>query len=263
MRIGVTGASGVLGRLLIKELNKERISYSTYGGDIRDRDAVLDWLINSGSDAVVHLAARVPVEEVKNNPLEAFQVNVEGTINICLAASQSEYEPWLFYASTCHVYESSPVPIPEDGKISPKNIYAETKLLGEQVTEYFGRHLGLFYCIGRIFSFYHDSQTPPFLYPTIRERVVGHNSGEPLDLNGADEVRDILNAEDVVRIIAALIRKRPRGIINIGSGHGRRIRDFVQDIAPHITIRGVQQQAPTTYIADISRLRRVLADDDH
>ena len=87
-------------------------------------------------------------------------------------------------------------------------------------------------CIGRIFSFFHESQKPPFLYPNLRQRFQNDDLKKPFHLFGALSTRDFLNAEEVCDIIMKLVAKKQVGTINIASGTSTRIVDFAEKMAP-------------------------------
>ena len=79
-RIGITGSTGSLGRVILK--NNKNIKFKCFKGDIRDRSAVFDWVKKNNFKVMFHLAAIVPIKEVNRNILKANQVNLNGTKNI-------------------------------------------------------------------------------------------------------------------------------------------------------------------------------------
>ena len=250
--IGITGSTGVLGRILIEKLEKGRIEYQCFKGDIRHKDNLKDWIKDNNFKSVIHFAAIVPTTEVKQNPDKARDVNVRGTKNLIEAIEDSKQNPWIFYASTCHVYKSKNKPISENDEIEPISIYGKTKYDAEKFVTRYGNS-----CIGRIFSFYHDSQKKPFLYPNIMDRLKNENLTKSFELYGANSVRDFLNAEEIVDIIIELMEKKAKGIYNIASGNGIKIKDFVQKLTDKkLTIK---EKGDNDYIvADITKLNKVL-----
>ena len=80
INIGITGATGSLGKVILK--NNKKISFICFNGDIRNRKAVFDWFKKSNFNIVFHLAAIVPIKEVNRNIIKARQVNYNGTKNI-------------------------------------------------------------------------------------------------------------------------------------------------------------------------------------
>ena len=260
--IGITGGNGVIGKLISKELIKKEINFNIYKGDIRDYEELCNWLKINKISSIIHLAAKVAIKDVKNNPVEAIEVNVNGMIQLVKAITNSEEPIYLFYASTSHVYKSSDKPINENHEIDPISFYGKTKRLAEEVlidTESELANSKLNYCIGRIFSFYHDNQNPPYLYPTLKNRFKEEDLSKPFRLFGAKSIRDFLNAEEVATIIIKIVEKKLQGVYNIGSGKGQKIIDFVTNMAPQKLDFLIDENEKTDYlVADISKLKNDL-----
>ena len=79
-RIGLTGSTGSLGKIILK--NNKKIRFKCFKGDIRDRLAVFSWIKKNNFTIILHLAAIVPIKVVNRNPLKANQVNFNGTKKI-------------------------------------------------------------------------------------------------------------------------------------------------------------------------------------
>jgi nucleoside-diphosphate-sugar epimerase len=74
-----------------------------------------------------------------------------------------------------------------------------------------------------------------------------------------DDVRDLSLADDLVDAIIGLAERQAAGIVNIGSGRGTRIADFVQSLAPRpLRIVPASPGAPTSLVADTAKLRQIL-----
>ena len=251
--VGITGASGVLGRILKKKLKKKKIRFSCFKGDILYKEEIKRWLSKHEFHSIVHLAAIVPTVEVDQNPKLAYEVNVTGTKNLVEELNKQKEKSWIFYASTSHVYQSKNNPIKENDKTNPISEYGRTKLEAEKIIQKNYKN----YCIGRIFSFYHKTQKKPFLYPTIKERLKSEDLTKPFKLYGAGSIRDFLNAEEVANIILQLMEKKVIGIYNIASGKGIKIKDFVQDMnKKKLEIKGLGKD--NYLVADISKFNKVL-----
>ena len=94
-------------------------------GDILDKDRIELALL--GSDIIIHTAALKRIEITEYNPIEAINVNVNGTIN--LIKSVIKNKPKIFInISTDKVAESS-------------TLYGATKQLGERLTNWAGPHI--------------------------------------------------------------------------------------------------------------------------
>lgn len=248
-----------MGRIAIKQLLERGHEVSSFAGDICDLAALQAWATDAQAEAVLHFAAVVPTQTVQADPARAFRVNVGGTANLVTALVASGRKPWLFYASSSHVYRPQAEALREDAPVSPINPYGLTKRMGEQVVESSAGPAGLPWCVGRIFSFYHPEQTGTFLYPTLQRRFATEDLAQPFPLHGVDDVRDLSLADDLVAAIVVLTEHKAAGIINIGSGRGTRIADFVQSLAPmSLNITSASTGTPTSLVADTTKLRQIL-----
>ena len=128
IKIGITGHSGSLGKEIVK--SKFGFNYSFFKSDVRSKSKVLKWIDGKKFDAIIHLAAIVPIKIVNNNQKKAYDVNYIGTKNIVDAVKKNKIK-WLFFASTSHVYSSSKKKIHEKSDIKPISYYGKTKLLAE------------------------------------------------------------------------------------------------------------------------------------
>lgn len=259
MYAGITGASGTLGKIIQSKLTTMGDQFSVFTGDILNQNEVREWLNSKSFDTIFHFAAVVPTTEVQSRPAYAFQVNVNGVAIILECLANLQMKPWFFYASSSHVYQSQSHAIRETDVIAPINVYGLTKRMGEQIVETCAPAAEIEFCIGRIFSFFHKFQIGSFLYPMLLKRFATEDLSKPFKLMGATDVRDITLADTIVDYIIQLAQFRAKGIINIGSGVGTRIDEFVQLVAPQpIHIVNSTNTPPTTLIADISRLKEFL-----
>jgi len=260
--IGITGCSGVIGSILVEKLRALGYKTDCFNGDIRERHDAIAWLERKKIDVIFHLAAIVPVDKVEKDPFNAYIVNVGGTLNLLSAVRLSKIQPWIFYASTSHVYKAKDVSINEEDEIKPLNVYGETKYFGERICESFVKSYGYNICIGRIFSFYHKTQSPPFLYPSIIRRLKMEDLTKPFFLHGAKSVRDIMNADEVVDKIIKLMQVNCRGIVNIGSGKGTTIENFVRK-QTNIKLNIIMDEESniSTLVADITLLKKLIGNE--
>jgi nucleoside-diphosphate-sugar epimerase len=146
----VTGGSGYIGALLVRELlesghevrvldsllhgqediaaEQETAGVMVVRGDVRDAEARAKAL--AGADNVVHLAAIVGDPACALDPAVSDDVNVKATESLVADASEAGVER-LVFASTCSNYgrmTDPTVPITEDGELAPVSLYAEQKV---------------------------------------------------------------------------------------------------------------------------------------
>jgi nucleoside-diphosphate-sugar epimerase len=250
-KVGITGATGVLGRILQKKLNDNSIDYSVFSKNITIKHDVESWVRENDFDYIFHFAALVPTDLAKNSFDEAKEVNIIGTQYLVSSILDSKKQTIMFYSSSSHVYKSKKTPINENDKINPISKYGETKLSAESEVKKLAHH-----CIGRIFSFFHHTQEGNFLYPRMKQRIKNDNL-ESFELYGADSIRDISNAEKIVDIIYELFKKRITGVYNIGSGEGIKIKEFVKSLTDK-KIKFIKKGNTDHLVADISKLKKVL-----
>jgi UDP-glucose 4-epimerase len=98
-----------------------------------------DCFQNNKFDLVMHFAAFAYVGESVRKPLEYFENNVSGTINLLKSMKQSSHNK-LVFSSTCAIYgEPKYVPIDENHPKEPVNPYGKTKLFMEQLLDDFSK----------------------------------------------------------------------------------------------------------------------------
>ncbi len=265
--VGLTGARGVLGRILSERLDRHGIETARYPGNVNDSAAMASWFAGRSFRHFFHFAALVPVVAVEADPLLAFQTNVVGTFNICQQILRTQRDCWMFHCSSSHVYQptATATPINEDAPKHPPTFYGTTKLMAEQVVETLMSKLAAPYCVGRVFSYTHAKQVPPYLVPNLRQKIADLREGEALEITNPSSVRDIQDAEQVIDIMLHLARRAAVGIVNIGTGTGQSVSDIASRVAralgKQIRVTGVDRAPPESLIADTTRLRSLLARD--
>jgi nucleoside-diphosphate-sugar epimerase len=229
--IALTGASGVVGTRLQQYFKDAR--FHIFNADIRDELAVKKFCRDSVScDAFLHLAALVPKQAVDSDPTEAFDVNVRGTLNVLEGLRQlKECAPWTFFASSSHVYASSPDPIKEDALLDPFTLYGLTKLQGEQWCRAYSREFGLSICVGRLFSFSDILQPNLYFIPAMIHKIRVAKNGVTFEIPGVNGRRDFLTVPQLCQTIELLFARKHQGAINIGTGVGTPLIEIVKKIA--------------------------------
>jgi nucleoside-diphosphate-sugar epimerase len=257
--IALTGSSGVVGSRLQEHFKDAE--FFVFNGDIRDAQAVKKFCRESaGCDGFIHLAALVPKQAVDSDPLEAFDVNVRGTLNVLEGLRQlRSYAPWMFYASTSHVYASSLAPMKENGLLEPFTLYGLTKLQGEQWCKAYAREFGLKICVGRLFSFSDPLQSNLFFIPAMIQKIRNAEKNSTIEISGVNGQRDFLTVPQICSTIEKLATKKIEGLINVGTGTGVPLLSIVHRISEllgrsDLLIKATSDR-PTFHIADIEMLK--------
>lgn len=258
-KVALFGSTGLLGSY-IQQLNPET-QFACFRGDIRDKESVRSFLLTErDASAVFHLAALVPKQVVDNDPKLAVEVNVEGTLNILEGIrGHGEKAPWLFYASTSHVYASDENPIAEDSKLDPYTYYGLTKLQGEEWCNTFRKQYGLKIGIGRIFSYSDVNQSSEYFLPAMFKKIHNAKNGENLVFSGVNGSRDFLRVGQINRAISVLANIYFDGVVNIGTGKGTHLFSAIAEIAQILGREDLNLEAardqPTSHIAETTKLK--------
>src|SRR5580700_5716660 len=150
MRYLVTGGAGFIGSNTVDELvrrghevavldnlstgkaaNLSQVSSKVrlIEASVTDPDAVRQAC--RGMDCVIHLAAQTSVPRSVKDPIETDLINVTGTLNVLIGASDAKVKRVVF-ASSCAVYgQTSILPIREDAQLAPVSPYGASKQIGE------------------------------------------------------------------------------------------------------------------------------------
>jgi len=160
MRVLIIGAAGSLGRQLAPELagrghevvcfdltRREGSPYQWVTGDIRVPHALSE--AATGCDALVHIPAWHGIHLRYRTRRDFWELNVDGAFNAFQAALTVGARK-LLYCSAMGVYGGIPRPpecalrITDDSPVTPaKDIYATTKVIGEQLCALYHRTYGL------------------------------------------------------------------------------------------------------------------------
>ncbi len=107
--------------------------FESHRVDLRDRAQIGGLLASGRFDSVVHFAALKAVGESCERPLDYFENNINGTINLLQAMCAAGVKR-LVFSSSATVYGSPErVPVREDARLSASNPYGRTKLVMEQL----------------------------------------------------------------------------------------------------------------------------------
>jgi dTDP-4-dehydrorhamnose reductase len=147
MRIGVTGASGMLGSALVDYLSNSHKVFATSRSrgveniniewdcfDLTDLALLNEWLNNTKPDIVIHCAAIVNVDFCEDNVGLVTALHVETTKEITNYLELNDAR--LIYISTDSVFDGKKHgSYSESDSVAPLNVYAKTKLMGEEIVQ--------------------------------------------------------------------------------------------------------------------------------
>jgi UDP-glucose 4-epimerase len=239
-KILVTGGAGFIGSHLAGELAKEneliiiddlstgrlenirelikKENVNFIKGSITDYDLLKESFKDIGF--VFHLAALASVPESIKDPMASNSVNINGTLNVLMAARDNRIKK-VIYTSSCAVYGDTEVmPVPETSPLNPKSPYAVAKLTGEYYCNVFRDIFNLPVISLRYFNVYGPRQNPMSEYAAVVPKFISNvmKDKPPIIYGDGLQTRDFVFVKDIVRanILAALSKES--GSFNIGSG---------------------------------------------
>jgi nucleoside-diphosphate-sugar epimerase len=252
----VTGGSGYIGALLVKELQEtgrevrvldsllhgqediaaeqEQAGARVIRADIRDANARKRAL--AGVDEVVHLAAIVGDPACALNPAVSDEVNVQATKGLVADANAAGVSR-LVFASTCSNYgrmADPTVPITEDGELAPVSLYAEQKVGMEKLILGGGSGSGMSPTCLRFATVYGVGQRMRFDL-TVNEFTRDLWADRELEVFGEQFWRPYIHVRDAGRavrtVLEAPIEMVAGTVFNAGrSGENYRKLDIVEEI---------------------------------
>jgi UDP-glucose 4-epimerase len=198
--------------------------------DLRDGAAVLALLRTRRPRRVFHLGALHFIPYCNANPVEAVEVNVNGTRNL-LDACRAAAPEALFFASTAAVYPLEGGPFSEAVRPAPVDIYGHTKLVGEELSRLFALETGVATRVGRFFNAFGPDDTNPHLIPAIAEQLAA--GAAAVELGNLEPVRDYIHVSDVAAAVlrSIAVEGEPFMIWNVGTGRGLSVREVVGGFA--------------------------------
>lgn len=189
-KILVTGGAGFIGSnltaALLKDNNVEKVrvldnlatgfyknietfmenpKFEFWEGDIRDVETCRNAV--RGMDAISHQAALGSVPRSIKDPITSNDVNVNGTLNMMVAAAENNVKRFVFAASSSTYGDSEGLPKVEHILGNPLSPYAVTKLVNELYASVFNKAYGLEYIGLRYFNVFGPKQDPHGAYAAV------------------------------------------------------------------------------------------------
>ena len=175
-----------------------------------------------GADYVIHLGARTSVPRSVKDPLETNRVNVDGTLNVLVAARDAKVRRVVFAASSSAYGETPTLPKVETMTPAPISPYGISKLVGEMYLQVFGRVYGLENVSLRYFNVFGPRQDPSSQYSGVLSRfMLAILEEEQMVVYGdGEQSRDFTYVDNVVdATLRACEAAGASGLVfNVGTG---------------------------------------------
>jgi dTDP-4-dehydrorhamnose reductase len=131
MRVTIFGASGLLGKTLMREWSGDTVTgFTSHAADIRDAKRVLEVVREAHPEWIVLAEAYTDVDGCEGNPNLAFAVNRDGAVNVATAAKHVGAR--LVFLSSDYVFDGrKTLPYEIGDARNPQSVYGSTKAEAE------------------------------------------------------------------------------------------------------------------------------------
>jgi nucleoside-diphosphate-sugar epimerase len=251
MRYLVTGGAGFIGSNTVDELvrrghgvvvlddlssGKEdnlaevRSKITFMKGSITDIEAVQKAMVQA--DYVIHLAARTSVPRSVKDPVDTNRINVDGTLNVLVAARDNKVKRVVFAASSSAYGDTPTLPKSEDMQPVPISPYGVSKYVGELYAQTFGRCYGLENVCLRYFNIFGPRQDPDSPYSGVLSRFSAAflDSTPPVVFGDGEQTRDFTYVDNAVlaNTLACEAPSASGRTFNVGTGHAVSLNQVLQ-----------------------------------
>ncbi len=248
MPMVVTGGAGFIGSMLCKLLiergddvavidnlrNGRREFIDVLGHkarllevDIRDTEAVCKIIKDIRPQGVCHLAAIHFIPYCNQHPLEALDINVQGTLSV-LEACKTAPPKMVVVASTAAVYGISDEACQETDIPRPLDIYGISKHTCEQLAQLYTVETEAPCIAARIFNAVGPNETNPHLVPQLINQLIRGES--TIALGNLEPCRDYIDTRDLARALICALDHNQNGydVFNMGTGKEYSVKDIVE-----------------------------------
>jgi nucleoside-diphosphate-sugar epimerase len=251
-KVLVTGGAGFIGSNLVRALvergdavrvldnfstgnrtNLAGLEVEVVEGELRSYERVHNAV--RGVEVVYHLGALGSVPRSVQDPLTSSAVNVEGTLNVLLAARDEGIRRVVFSSSSSIYGSARTTPTPETEAPDPVSPYGVTKLAAERYCISFSRVYHSFESVVlRYFQVFGPRQNPFSQYAAVVPLfVTALSGGDPITIFGdGEQSRDFTYVDNVVEatIAAAEAAEANGRIFNIASGAPATVNQVAETI---------------------------------
>ena len=276
MKILLVGGSGFIGKRFIRNFAKtDQIIVYAIKEDIEKakefldehkietiegavEDATLPEIIKKENpNVVIHLAALTGLVKCHNNPQMAFKINVYGTYNVVNACSDIGCK--LIFISSREVYgETLNQTTTEDDVLLPNNVYGITKMMGENIIQFFSRKQNLDFTVLRLTNVYGPEGDQYGAQVIIKKAL----TEKKIQILGGTQRLNYVFVDDVIDIIHKCITnpKSSKEIFNVGSKDTLSIKEFVNKVVKvlneniEIEYKPMRETETTNFEPNLSKL---------
>jgi nucleoside-diphosphate-sugar epimerase len=203
---------------------------------IKHKRSILDKDISrfvKGKDVIFHLAALPRLARSLDDPQKTHMVNVDGTLNLLLAARDNKVKKFIFASSSSVYGNKNKTPFKETMVPDPLVPYSLHKVIGEEYCKMFSKVWGLQTISLRFFNVYGTRMNPDSQYANLLPKFIKLMSqGKTPKINGSgSQSRDFTYIDDVIEAIILSAKSDLSGeILNIGYGKSISVNEVVKTL---------------------------------
>ncbi len=201
-------------------------------GDLRSYERVHTAV--RGSEVVYHLGALGSVPRSVQDPLTSTAVNVEGTLNVLLAARDESVRRVVFASSSSVYGDGGTFPRVETAAANPISPYAVAKLAAERYCVSFHRVYGLETVALRYFNVFGPFQDPSSQYAAVVPLFIrAIAEGAPVTVYGdGRQSRDFTFVANVVaaNLAAGDAPSAAGAVLNVATGGSETVDDLAETV---------------------------------
>jgi nucleoside-diphosphate-sugar epimerase len=222
----------------------------------------------AGCEFVIHQAAIPSVPRSVNDPVRSHRANVDGTLNVLIAARDAGAKRVVFAGSSSVYGDAAVLPKREDMRPAPLSPYALQKLIGEQYCQIFTRLYGLETVTTRYFNVFGPRQQPGSPYSGVISLFIeALAQGRAPKIHGdGKQTRDFTSVGDVVTgVLRCCEAPNVAGeVINVAAGGRISLLELIRSLQMILQTNVAPEFGPTREgdvrdsQADIGKARKLL-----
>jgi CDP-paratose 2-epimerase len=274
----------------LRRLEAATSRFTHHGVDIRDRATLMPLIHEIGPAVVIHCAAQPSHDKARDIPLQDFDVNAVGTLNLLEATRLSARDAVFIHMSTNKVYGDAPNELPlveqelrydyarpedwhgitEECRIDRclHSLFGASKTAGDVMAQEYGRYFGMAVGIFRGGCLTGPAHSGVELHGFLSYLVHVAVHGKPYTIFGykGKQVRDQIHSYDVIRAFEEFaLAPRPGEVYNLGGGRDNAasvlecIRMIEQETGTRLAWTYNEQNRIGDHVCYISDLRKLRA----
>ena len=243
----ITGGAGFVGQNLTKRIIEETEHQVLVvdNNSANTINQIQDWGVNieqfdileahklsrlmKHCDLVVHLAASTNVTASNKTPTETIQNNIIGTFNLLSAARDNNIKYFINASTGGALLGDVDGPVNETMAPNPQSIYGATKMAAEGLCAAFMGSFNLPTLNLRFSNIFGERSTHKESVVAAYINSIMQNREFRIYGDGS-QIRDYYYVQDLVKVITACLKKKPTGVIQIGSGRPTSLNSLLDTV---------------------------------